>query len=127
VLTIVSYISFLAVSLACLGMLGMAMYSTQTRIKEIGVRKVMGATSNQITLLLSRSFLILLGIAAVIGTPIGYFFGDLFLQTYAYKINITPLLILSAIMIVGVLGVITIGSQTWKAASSNPVKSLRYE
>jgi putative ABC transport system permease protein len=127
VLTIVGYISFLAVTLACLGMLGMAMYSTQTRVKEIGVRKVMGATSAQIIFLLNRSFLILLGIAVVIGIPIGYLVGELFLETYAYKIEITPLLIIAAILIVGLLGVITICSQTWKAATSNPVKSLRYE
>lgn len=127
VLNIVGYISFLAVSLACLGMLGMAMYSTQTRIKEIGVRKVMGASSRQITLLLSRSFLILMGIAALIGIPAGYYFGGLFLDTYAYKIAITPLLLLTGLFIVGGLGIITIWSQTWKAASSNPVESLRYE
>lgn len=127
VLNIVGYISFLAISLACLGMLGMAMYSTQTRIKEIGVRKVMGASVEQLTLLLSRSFLTLMGIAAILGTPIGIFFGSQFLDTYAYKINITPLLILSGIFIVGFLGVVTICSQTWKAASSNPVNSLRYE
>lgn len=127
ILNIVGYISFLAVSLACLGMLGMAMYSTQTRLKEIGVRKVMGASTEQITMLLSRSFLILMGIAAIIGTPLGIFLGSQFLNTYAYKIDITPLLILSGIFIVGLLGIITICSQTWKAASSNPVNSLRYE
>jgi putative ABC transport system permease protein len=127
VLNIVGYISFLTVSLACLGMLGMAMYSTKTRLKEIGVRKVMGASSEQITILLSRSFLVLLVIAAVLATPIGYFFGDMFLTTYAYKINISVGLMLTGIGIVGVLGLVTICSQTWKAASVNPVKSLRYE
>jgi putative ABC transport system permease protein len=127
VLNIVGYISFVAVSLACLGILGMAMYSTKTRMKEIGVRKVMGASSQQITILLSKSFLILMVIAAIIGTPLGYFFGSQFLDTYAYKIDITPLLILSGIFIVGFLGILTIASQTWKAASSNPVTSLRYE
>jgi putative ABC transport system permease protein len=127
ILNIVGYISFVAISLACLGMLGMAMYSTQTRMKEIGVRKVMGATSSQVTLLLSRSFLVLMGIAALIGAPLGYFFGMQFLSTYAYKIDITPFLLMTGILIVGLLGVITICSQTWKAASSNPVKSLRYE
>jgi|APTNR8051073442_1049403.scaffolds.fasta_scaffold00360_31 putative ABC transport system permease protein len=127
ILKIVGYISFLVISLACLGMLGMAMYSTQTRMKEIGVRKVMGATSGQVTMLLSKSFLILLGIAASIATPLGYLLGDEFLNSYAYKIQITPLLLLTGIVTVGLLGMITIGSQTWRAASSNPVKSLRYE
>lgn len=127
VLTIVGYIAFLAISLACLGMLGMAMYSTQTRMKEIGVRKVMGATAREVAVLLSRTFLILMSIAAVIGIPLGYFVGDLFLSTYAYKIQISPELILIGIGIVGGLGILTVWSQTWKAASSNPVKSLRYE
>lgn len=127
ILTIVGYIAFLAISLACLGMLGMAMYSTKTRMKEIGVRKVMGATSNEVAVLLSRTFLMLLAIAAVAGIPIGYFFGDLFLSTYAYKIQISPGLVLLGLGIVSGLGMITVWSQTWKAASSNPVKSLRYE
>jgi putative ABC transport system permease protein len=127
VLNIVGYISFLAVSLACLGMLGMAMYSTQTRLKEIGVRKVMGASSTEVTVLLSLSFLILLIIACVVGIPVGYFFGEQFLNMYAYKIVISPWLILSGILVVGTLGIVTICSQTWRAASSNPVKSLRYE
>ena len=127
ILNIVGYISVLAVTLACLGMLGMAMYSTQTRMKEIGVRKVMGASAEAITMLLSTSFLWLLGISALVAIPIGYFFGAQFLDTYAYKIEITPLLILSAVSIVGLLGIATICSQTWKAASSDPVKTLRYE
>jgi putative ABC transport system permease protein len=127
ILKIVGYISFLAVMLACLGILGMAMYSTKTRMKEIGVRKVMGATSTQITLLLSNTFLGLLAIAAVIGTPAGYFIGEMFLTTYAYKIDITPWLMLTGICIVAICGILMVGSQTWKAASANPVRSLRYE
>jgi putative ABC transport system permease protein len=127
ILKIVGYISFLAISLACLGMLGMAMYSTQTRMKEIGVRKVMGASSRQVAVLLSKTFLLLMAIAAVIGIPIGYFFGDQFLSTYAYKVEISAGLILTGIFIVGVLGIVTVWSQTWKAAASNPVRSLRYE
>jgi putative ABC transport system permease protein len=127
IVNIVTYISFIAISLACLGMLGMAMYSTQTRMKEIGVRKVMGASAAEITLLLSKSFIFLLGIAAIMGTPAGYFLGATFLTQYAYKIQISPILMTCGIFTVGLLGIITIGSQTWRAASSNPIKSLRYE
>jgi putative ABC transport system permease protein len=127
ILKIVGYISFLAVMLASLGILGMAMHSTQTRIKEIGVRKVMGATSMEVTVQLSRSFFLLLSIATLIGTPAGYFMGEMFLTTYAYKIEITPWLMLTAISIVAISGIFMVGSQTWKAASVNPVKSLRYE
>jgi putative ABC transport system permease protein len=127
VYTIVGYIAFVAVSLACLGMLGMAMYSAQTRTKEIGVRKVLGATVTDVVLLLSRSFMILIGVAVLIGVPIGYFLSDQFLNTYAYKIEITPWLILSGITFLVVLGALTISSQTIRAAFTNPVRSLRYE
>ncbi len=127
VLKIVGYVCFLAVMLACLGMLGMAMYATQTRMKEIGVRKVMGASSQQITLLLSRSFMMLIGIAIAIGTPVGYFLGNSFLDTYAYKITVSAALLSGGILLIVVLGLITIGSQTWKAASVNPVDILHYE
>ncbi|NJM25111.1 MAG: FtsX-like permease family protein, partial [Bacteroidia bacterium] len=127
ILTIVGYIAFLAISIACLGMLGMAMYATQTRIKEIGVRKVLGADVRQIVLLLSRSFLWLIGIAIVVSVPLSVWLGQQFLSLYAYKINISPLLVLSGIGIVVVLGLLTICSQTIKAAITNPVRSLRYE
>jgi len=127
IISIVGYIAFLAISIACLGMLGMAMYTAQTRVKEIGVRKVMGASISDITILLSRSFLWMIGIAIVIGTPISFFLGQLFLDNYAYKIEITAGLVLFGISIIVFLGILTICSQTLKAAVSNPVKSLRYE
>lgn len=127
VLKIVGYISFLAVVIACLGMLGMAMFATQTRLKEIGVRKVMGAGSWDVVLLLSRGFLILIGIGGCIGTPVGYFIGSAFLDTYAYKAPISVVIILSGIVVMTILGALTIGSQTLSAARRNPVDSLRYE
>ncbi len=127
ILKIVGYVCFLAVMLACLGMLGMAMYATQTRMKEIGVRKVMGASSQQITILLSRSFMVLIAIAIAIGTPIGYFLGNSFLDTYAYKITVSVALMSGGILLIVVLGLITIGSQTWRASAINPVNTLRYE
>jgi putative ABC transport system permease protein len=108
-------------------MLGMAMYATQIRVKEIGVRKVMGASVSNITLLLSRSFLWMIGIAMGIGIPISYFLGELFLNNYAYKVEITVSLVLFGISIIALLGMITICSQTIKAATANPVTSLRYE
>jgi putative ABC transport system permease protein len=126
-LLITGYIAFVAVCLACLGMLGMAMYATQIRTKEIGVRKVMGASVSNVVFLLSRSFLQLIALGIIIGAPIGYFLGDITLQSYAYRISITPKFFIFGIGVVMVLGMITICSQTWRAAASNPVKSLRYE
>lgn len=127
IVKVVGYIAFLAISLACLGMLGMAMYAIQTRVKEIGVRKVMGASVYQVTLLLSRSFLSLIAIAVVVAVPASFFVGDLFLSNYAYRITISPWLLLFGVTIVLVLGLLTICSQTMRAATTNPVKSLRYE
>jgi putative ABC transport system permease protein len=127
VLVIVGYITFLAVTLACLGMLGMAMYSTQVRVKEVGVRKVMGATILDVVVLLSKSFMILIATAILIGTPISFFLGDLFLSLYAYKIEIGPMLLGLGISIIAVLGLLIVCTQTVKAAVSNPVDSLRYE
>lgn len=127
VLVIVGYITFLAVTLACLGMLGMAMYSTQVRVKEVGVRKVMGATVLDVVILLSKSFMLLIATAIVIGTPISFFLGDLFLSLYAYKIELGPLLLGLGASIIASLGLLIVCTQTVKAAISNPVDSLRYE
>ena len=127
VFKIVGYITFIAISLACLGMLGMAMYATQTRTKEIGIRKVMGADVTSITVLLSRSFLYLIGIATIIAVPVSIYFGDAFLSTYAYKILITPGIIVSGVLVVTAIGLVTICSQTLRAAMANPVRALRYE
>jgi len=127
VLIIVGYITFLTVTLACLGMLGMAMYATQIRVKEVGVRKVMGASVADVVLLLSKSFMKLIGISVIIGTPISFLLGNLFLNLYAYKIEITPALLSVGIGIIMGLGLMIVCSQTIKTALSNPVKSLRYE
>lgn len=127
VVKIVGYISFLAVTLACLGMLGIAMYATQLRLKEIGIRKVMGASVGEVVLVLSRGFLVLIAVGACLGTPLGYFVGTTLLNNYAYKPPLSVLTILSGVLLMGFLGALTIGSQTWTAARRNPVDSLRYE
>lgn len=127
ILIIVGYISFLTLTLACLGMLGMVMYATQIRIKEVGIRKVMGASVSNVVILLSRSFLFLIGVAIVLGTPVSILLGDFFLSQYAYQIDISVWIVGSGISIIAGLGLLTIASQTWSTATSNPVKSLRYE
>jgi putative ABC transport system permease protein len=127
IVKIVGYIAFLSVTLACLGMLGMAMYAIQTRIKEIGVRKVMGASVYQITVLLSRAFVSLIGLAVIVAVPASFYLGDAFLSNYAYRITISPWILLFGVILVLGLGLVTICSQTIKAAATNPVKSLRYE
>jgi len=127
VLKIMQYISFLSVILACLGMLGMVMYNTQLRVKEVSVRKVMGASVKDVAVLLSRSFIWLVGIGVLIGIPLSYLLGNLFLQNFAYKITYGIWLIAAGVLITGLLGLITVCTQTIKAAIANPVKSLRSE
>lgn len=108
-------------------MLGIAMYYAQVRVKEAGIRKVMGASIMDIVLLLSESFMALMGISILIGVPVSYFAGQAFLESFAYKIHITPALLLTAILLISCLGLLIIGSQTIKGATSNPTNWLRNE
>lgn len=127
VLAILGYITFLIISLSCLGMLGMAMYAAQVRVKEVGIRKVMGASVMDLVLLLSKSFIALIGIAVFVGVPISYFAGEAFLEGFAYKIQITPAMLILAILLIAGLGLVIVWSQTIKVAASNPTKWLRNE
>lgn len=120
-------LTVLTLSIACLGLLGMVTYTTQTRTKEIGIRKVMGANISQVLVLLSIDFMRMLVIAGLVGLPIGYWAGQLFLQEYAYKIAVGANLLLLAFGTLLAIGGITIGLQTYRAALMNPVKSLRNE
>ncbi len=117
----------LAFSIACLGLLGMVTYTTQTRVKEIGVRKVMGAEVNQLVWLLSRDFIKLLAIAACIALPLGYMTGYSFLFVFAYHVSIGFETLGICLGTLFVLGSLTIGLRTYKAAQMNPANSLRSE
>ncbi|GAB3175472.1 ABC transporter permease [Telluribacter humicola] len=117
----------LAFSIACLGLLGMVTYTTQTRTKEVGVRKVMGAEVIQLVWLLSRDFVKLLGIAALIALPLGYLAGYAFLINFAYHVSIGFETLGLCVGVLLVLGSATIGFKTYRAALSNPTESLRSE
>lgn len=122
------FLGMLAIIISCLGLLGMVVYATETRTKEIGVRKVMGASTRTIAILLSKDYVKLILIAAVIATPITYLFFDLLLFGSAhYPIGIGALEIVASILLMLMLGVSTVLSQTVKAAKANPVDTLRYE
>ena len=127
VVVIMGYATFLIISLACLGILGMAMYSAQVRAKEVGIRKAMGATVTDVLVLLSKSYLILIGVAILIGAPVSYIAGEVFLEDFPYRIQITPLLLGISIVLIGGLSLLIIWSQTVKVAITNPVKWLRHE
>lgn len=124
---IIGFISVLAVTIACLGLLGMVLFVTQTRVKEIGIRKVHGATINDVVLMLSKGFLIMLGIATLIATPLAKMANELWLREFPTRVKFGWEILGMGIMIMLILGFITIFSQTIKTARTNPSDALRYE
>ncbi len=119
--------SILAIFVACLGLLGLAAYTTEQRTKEIGIRKAMGAEVSSILLLLSREFAKWVLIANIIAWPVAYYLMSTWLQDFEYRTEMGwGIFILSGLAALAV-AVLTISSQTLKAAIANPVKALRYE
>jgi putative ABC transport system permease protein len=120
-------VSLLAISIAALGLLGLTMYAAEQRVKEIGIRKVLGAKVGGIVLLLSKEFLKLVLVAAIIAVPVAWFFMNKWLEDFAYRININwGVFVLSTLAAI-LIATATIGLQVLKAAGANPVKSLRAE
>jgi putative ABC transport system permease protein len=117
----------LAILISCLGLLGLASYSTLQRTREIGIRKVLGASVPGIVNLLSKDFLILVIISFFIATPVSWFFMHKWLQDFAYRINISWWIFALAGILAIVIALATISFQAIRAAMSNPVKSLRSE
>lgn len=117
----------LSLIICCFGLLGMARLSINQRIKEIGVRKVLGATVSQILTLHTANFLKLIVIAFVIAAPIAWWAADYWLQNFAYRIELSFWLLALAGAVSLLIGTITVGFQAIKSANANPVKSLRTE
>ena len=125
---IIGFLSFLAISISSMGLFGMVAFTTETRLKEIGIRKVMGASSGSLIFLLSRGFLVMLSISALIALPITYIFFEKFVLTnfpYHAPVHVAELFI--GLLAVLLIAFVMIGSQTMKAARSNPVKVLKSE
>jgi len=117
----------IAIFISCLGLLGLATYTAQVRTREIGVRKVLGASVSAIIKLLSMDFLKLIFIAIVVAIPAAWYMMDKWLQDFAYKINIGWTVFLIAGSLAMLIAILTISFQSVKAAIANPVKSLRTE
>lgn len=116
---------FVVFAIATTGLLGMVTYATARRVKEVGVRKVMGASVAQIMHLLSASFVKMILIAAVIALPIGYLLGSLFLNIFTYHTKLGPGVFFTCVGVLLAIGLLTIGIQTYKAAITNPAETLR--
>lgn len=124
---IFSIFSLLAIFIACIGLLGLATYSTQQRVHEIGIRKVLGATAFNIVGMLSKSFLKLVLLASLIAFPIAWWFMKEWLNDFAYRVNISIWIFITVAAIAFLVALFTISFQALKAAMTNPVKSLRTE
>ena len=117
----------LAILIACLGLFGLAAFTTQQRTKEIGVRKVLGAGVPSLVALLSRDFLRLVGIAFVVAAPVAFFVMERWLEDFAYRVTLGPVVFMVAGLIALSIAVATVSFHTLRAATSDPVRSLRYD
>jgi putative ABC transport system permease protein len=117
----------LAILVACLGLFGLAAFTAQQRRREIGVRKVLGASTGHLVTLLSKDFLVLVAVAFVIGAPLAYFGMNRWLEGFAYRVTLGPELFLAAGLIALIIAGITVSGQALRAAMADPVKAIRAE
>jgi putative ABC transport system permease protein len=120
-----SAFSILAIFIACIGLLGLIAYTTELRTKEIGIRKVLGASVSNILLLLGKNFFILIAIASLIAFPISWWAMHSWLQDFVYRVDMHWWIFLVAGLIALIIAIATLSFQSIKAALANPVKSLR--
>jgi putative ABC transport system permease protein len=125
--TLAALFAGLTIFISCLGLFGLATYMAENRIKEIGVRKVLGASVTEITRLLSKDFLTLVIISFIIAAPIAYWAMSKWLTSYSYRVSINWWVFASAAILTIVIALLTVSYQSVKAALANPVKSLRAE
>jgi putative ABC transport system permease protein len=119
--------SALAILIACLGLFGLVTYAAEQRTKEIGIRKVLGASVNNIINMLSKDFMKLVLIAMLIAFPLGWYFMNKWLQDFAYRISIDWKIFLTAGLAAMLIAILTVSAQAVKAALTNPVNNLRTE
>lgn len=124
---IVRTFSIIAISIACLGLFGLAAFAAEKRTKEIGIRKVLGATASNLIFMLSTEFTKWVLVANIIAWPVAYYAMNKWLQGFAYRINIGPWSFLLAAALAFVIALFTVSYHAIKVSMSNPVESLRYE
>ena len=122
-----NYFAFLAIFISCLGLFGLATFTAVQRTKEIGVRKVLGASVPNIVVMLSGSFIKLIAVAMFIAFPLAWYFMDKWLENFAYRIHLGWIIFFVAGAVAVLIALLTVSYQAIKAAIANPVKSLRTE
>ncbi len=125
--SIIGYAAFLAIFIACFGLFGLAALLTQQRFKEIGIRKVLGASVSQILQLISKDFLVLIGLAILLATPLTWYILKNWLNDFAYQISFPWWVTLVSGLAVMLIAFVTISVQSMRAARSNPVDAIRDE
>jgi putative ABC transport system permease protein len=125
--SVINVFSFLALFIACLGMFGLASFTAEQRVKEVGIRKVLGAKVPGIVLLLSKEYTKYILLANLFAWPIAYFIIDRWLQNFAYRIDISLWVFVLSGGIALLVALATVSFQAIKAAMANPVESLKYE
>ncbi|MCK4645109.1 MAG: ABC transporter permease [Candidatus Aminicenantes bacterium] len=124
---LLKYFAILAVFIACLGLFGLASFTAEQRTKEVGIRKVLGASTRQITLLLCKEFFVLVLLSNIISWPVAYFIMKNWLQGFAYRSNLGVATFVLAIGLALIIALLTVSFQAVKAAVVNPVNALKYE
>jgi len=117
----------LAITLACLGLFGLAAFTTVQRTKEIGIRRVLGANIANITILIAKSFLQLVGVSIVIAIPLAWWAGNKWLQDFAFRVPVQAYVFVATAVITALIALCTVGYHTIRTGLANPVKSLRTE
>lgn len=125
--SIIGYFAFLTIFISCFGLFGLAALATRQRTKEMGIRKVLGASMAQIIGLLSRDFMLLIGLSMLIAIPLAWYLLDRWLQDFAFRIGMPWYLFLLAGLGTMLIAFLTVGAQTVRTARRNPVEALRYE
>jgi putative ABC transport system permease protein len=124
---IFSIFTSLGIFIACLGLFGLAAFTVEQRTKEIGIRKVLGASITNIMFMLSKEFVKWVLISNIIAWPVAYFGINLILQNFAFRINVGLMPFIVSAVVALVIAILTVSYQSIKAAVANPVESLRYE
>jgi putative ABC transport system permease protein len=122
-----TFFSVLAIAIACLGLLGLAWFSTERRVKEIGIRKAMGGTVLDVVRLFTADFSKLVLLANLIAWPVAYFVMQRWLSGFTYRIGMSPLVFVAGALIALAVALLTVGAVAARAASAKPISSLRYE
>jgi putative ABC transport system permease protein len=126
-ISLLGFLSFIALAIATLGLLGLVVYTVEVKSKEISIRKIIGAGEKQIIKILSNGFIKLLFIAGFIAMPIGWFLAKMFLQNFSVRAQFDLVNVLMCFLFLLIIGLFTIISQTYKAATAKPIKNLRTE